>query len=345
MTDLLQLWMSNKAIFNSSYVIDGLTMEASPAQLLGSDEKLDTSDCVVDESLDPSPGGYPFEDSKIMTYLAAIRGKSCPVDLMYAASRARCELAYALTEALWTDGHFLLEDLSLSLDWSGKVAGLGSGAALYKAAEELAELASDLDLSIRERKFSEGERRLAFNIIGAGERRKLSSKLLPQEGSWIIYLPFDTDDFHLGGSLLTSVLGISGGKSPRMEDPDYLMDCVELVRELVEDGILLSAATVRRGGLLSALDSMCSEKLGMDIDISGLKRAYPSSDLSRILFSELPGAVIQINDSDFDYIDAEMLLQDLMYFPLGHPSLGLKGIRLSCGQKIGIEAILDSLVR
>lgn len=345
MTDLLQLWMSNKDIFHSTYVIDGVTMEASPAQLLGSEEKAEISHCIVDESLDPSPGGYPFEDSKIQTYLNAIRGKVCPIDLAYGAARARCELAYALTDALWTEGHFLLEDLSLGLDWSWKVDELGSGAALYRAAEEVAELASDLDLSIRERKFTEGERRLAFNIIGAEKQRRLSSKLQAQEGSWIIYLPFDTDDFHLGGSLLTSVLGIKGGKSPRMEDPDYLMDCVELVRELVEDGILLSAATVRRGGLLSALDSMTSEDVGMDIDISGLKRAYPFSDLCRILFSELPGAVIQINDSDFDYIDAEMLLQDLMYFPLGHPVAGGKGVRVCWGQKSGIEAILDSLVR
>lgn len=339
--------MSNKDIFHSSYVIDGVTMDSCPAQLLGSEQKADTSLCIVDESLDASPGGYPFESSMIQTYLNAIRGKNCVLDLSYGASYARCELAYSLIEALWTKGHFLLEDLALGLDWSWKVDELGSGAALYQAALEVAELASDLDLSIEERKFSEGggERRLAFNMIGAGSERAVKAKVEPQEGSWIIYLPFDTDDFHLGGSLLTSILGIKGGKSPRMEDSDYLIDCVELVRELVEDGILLSAATVRRGGLLSTLDSMTSEAIGMDIDISGLLRAYPSSDPCRILFSELPGAVIQISDSDFDYIDAEMILQDLMYFPLGHPSVAHKGVRLAWGQKTGIEAILDSLVR
>ena len=55
----------------------------------------------------------------------------------------------------------------------------------------------------------------------------------------------------------------------------------------------------------------------------------------RILFSEVPGVIFQINDSDYDYLDAELLLQDVMYFPLGHP-VRRKG-------KVG--AILDSLIR
>ena len=104
---------------------------------------------------------------------------------------------------------------------------------------------------------------------------------------------------------------------------------------LVEDGILLSGVSVKRGGMVAALDSMVSPLVGAEVNISDLKRAYPSSDVVRILFSEVPGVIFQINDSDYDYLDAELLLQDVMYFPLGHP-VRRKG-------KVG--AILDSLIR
>lgn len=87
--------------------------------------------------------------------------------------------------------------------------------------------------------------------------------------------------------------------------------------------------------MVAALDSMVSPSVGADVNISDLKRAYPSSDVVRILFSEVPGVIFQINDSDYDYLDAELLLQDVMYFPLGHP-VRRKG-------KVG--AILDSLIR
>ena len=92
---------------------------------------------------------------------------------------------------------------------------------------------------------------------------------------------------------------------------------------------------MKRGGMVAALDSMVSPLVGAEVNISDLKRAYPSSDVVTILFSEVPGVIFQINDSDYDYLDAELLLQDVMYFPLGHP-VRRKG-------KVG--AILDSLIR
>ncbi len=59
--------------------------------------------------------------------------------------------------------------------------------------------------------------------------------------------------------------------------------------------------------------------VGADIDISGIMSAYGEDKKLRILFSEVPGAIIQIKDSDYDYVDAEFLLQDIAYYPIGHP--------------------------
>ncbi len=320
-------------------------MDSSPARLLGDDDLQILSPSVVDESLDPSPGGYPFDSLKINRYLSAVRAKTFPLDLPYASPWARCRFACDLIDVLWRKGQFVFEDLRLKASVNWQETQIGEGAALYLACEGVSELAMDLDVPIVEREFSEGEPSMRFTALGVDEERAVSDRLKADPDSWVIYMPFDTDDFHMGGSALTSALKIKGGVAPKMDDPDYFLDCFEVIREMVEDNVLLSAQTVGRGGLITALDSMTSAKAGVEIDISDLKRAYSSSDEVRILFAEVPGVIIQISDADFDYVDAELLLQDVMYFPLGHPVVGRKGVNVSWSEKPAIGAILDSLVR
>lgn len=321
-------------------------MESTPAQLLSAAPgTCDGGEPVVDENLDLSPGGYAFEAEKITDYLKAIKGKTFPLEYPYAGFYARCVLAYSLLDAMWTDGRFLLEDLSLEADWKWKNNGLGSCAALYNAAAGASELADDLDLPVASRKFAEGGPEVVFNVLGAGTGRALPEKFVTEESGWIIYVPFDVDEYHLGGSELSAALGSKGGGCARMVDADYFIDCFEVVRELVEDGILLSGGTVGRGGLMKTLDAMCPERCGVRVDISDLKRAVPGSEEVRLLFGEVPGAVIQISDEDFDYVDAELLLQDVMYFPLGHVVKGKTGVEVACNDVPAIGGILNALIR
>ena len=171
-----------------------------------------------------------------------------------------------------------------------------------------------------------------------------SDQLIPEADSWIIFIPFDTCEFRLGGSLFSEVIKGTPDTAPETGDADYFIDCYELVRELSEDGILLSAGTVGEGGLLAALRRM-SGTCGAGINLADIKKTSNENDSIRILFSEVPGAVIQIRDIDFDYIDAEMLLQDIVYFPLGHPDVNSRDITVTETGKSTIESILDSLIR
>jgi phosphoribosylformylglycinamidine (FGAM) synthase-like enzyme len=101
--------------------------------------------------------------------------------------------------------------------------------------------------------------------------------------------------------------------------------------------------TVGDGGMVSALEMMCSEGVGASIDISGVMKAYGEKKGNRVLFSEVPGALIQVRDLDYDYIDAEFLLQDVAYFPLGHPVKGDGSVKVRTGGG-GISEILQSLL-
>ena len=65
----------------------------------------------------------------------------------------------------------------------------------------------------------------------------------------------------------------------------------------------------------------------------------------RILFSEVPGVLIQIKDADYDYVDAQLLLQDIAYFPIGHPGNNGGKFSVTYGRKPGVSAILASLIQ
>jgi hypothetical protein len=88
-----------------------------------------------------------------------------------------------------------------------------------------------------------------------------------------------------------------------------------------------------------------ADGVGLGVDVSDVMRAYQEQDVLRILFGEVPGAVIQIQDADFDYLDAELLLQDVAFFPLGHPVPGSDEVRVKASAKSGIQTILESLMQ
>ena len=163
------------------------------------------------------------------------------------------------------------------------------------------------------------------------------------------------------------MLGNGNENGPEIMDPDYFIDCFEVVRELVEDGIVQSGVTVGKGGLLTAVagilgytdtedrstDSLSgiedNDRDGteeIEIDISGIEQAYIETDSVRILFAEIPGVLIQIADTDYDYVDSQLLLQDIAYYPVARPGQlsGKPRIRLSSSSRTGLFSILAALM-
>lgn len=174
------------------------------------------------------------------------------------------------------------------------------------------------------------------------DERVCPSSITPDQDSWIIYIPFDTCGYRLGASLLTEVAGHNGGKAPDISDPDYFIDCYEVVRELVEDGFVIAGVTVADGGLITAAKGMCAES-GMSIDVKGIMSSY-QQERHRVLFGEVPGVLIQVSDENYDYVDSQLLLQDIAYYPVGHPTAESSGLTISETGKNGVADILASLL-
>ena len=93
---------------------------------------------------------------------------------------------------------------------------------------------------------------------------------------------------------------------------------------------------------MTALGGLCPEGKGAGIELGTIMQSYGEDNLVNILFSEVPGVVIEISSSDFDYVDAELLLQDVAYYPLGHP--GGNTLKISGNPDGGLTGILQSLI-
>jgi hypothetical protein len=83
---------------------------------------------------------------------------------------------------------------------------------------------------------------------------------------------------------------------------------------------------------------------GVEMNVGGVMSAYSGTDELQILFAHVPGVVLQISDSDYDYVDSQFVLQDIAYFPLGHPKYGVEGVSLQKSVRSGVSGILASLL-
>jgi hypothetical protein len=175
------------------------------------------------------------------------------------------------------------------------------------------------------------------------ENRKCPAVMKNDPESWIIYIPFDTCRHKLGGSLLTQAHDDNGGAAPGIMDPDYFIDCYEVVRELNEDGILMAGRGVADGGLAVAASRLCGDG-GLQADLSGILSSYQEDDRTKVLFGEVPGVLIQISDENYDYVDSQFLLQDIAYYPIGRPSGTGSGLTFTETFKTGVADILASLL-
>ena len=353
----------HSSLLRRKFIIDGEQKTVTPFRMLqdcmqgGEDIPPETSaeGAVVDETLDLFPSNFVFDSARIRDYLLLTESRAGfrrAVPPVFAGSFTAGRVARALIDALWMSGHFTMEDLALKAEWKWNTAPVGLSAALYDSVEAATSYIDALGLEIDGYTFTEnpgGRCLVSFKAVDAGhpkmgKKRFCPASLADDPSGWILYIPFDPCDFRLGGSVLSEETGARSSLGPDISDADYFIDCFEVIREMVEDGVIIAGATVSDGGRLTALKGMCKGGLGASIDITSIRDAYGELPV-RILFSEVPGVLVQIRDQDFDYVDAELILQDIAYFPLGHTVRDADSqITVNYDSKSGVAGILQSLL-
>lgn len=361
----------------SHYIIDGVRCDATPAELL--EECMEFPDQAVsgsfsdilDESTDPPVTSFSYDTMLNRHYAEQTTAASIterPFRMLYPQHFTRVQIAKTLLSRLWSEGHFRLGDLRMWAQWEWNTRPLGNMAAFYASAETASDYLYGLGVRLTDYTFMESDSESNVKFFAwlpeyeeekpsemeltepyesrhpwIGEERRCSRTVVETTGSRIIYIPFDTCQFKLGGSLLAQVQGHNGGPAPLIQDPDYFIDCYEVIRELVEDGIIIAGVTVADGGIATAASKMCGNA-GIEIDVSGLMASYQPTDSTKILFSEIPGVLVQVTEENYDYFDSQLLLQDVAYYPVGRFDSERKGVRFAEGADREVAGILASLL-
>jgi len=355
----------------SEYIIDGVRMDSVPGAMLeeacGRKASVPQGlDPVVDDTLDEIPSSLEYAPKDIPLHASMLakagNGKRREAPMGQAGAYTKCRIAAAILDAIWRTGHFRLSDLSVSIAWKWNTKAEGAMAAFHESVSVACECLRDLWLDLSGYSFEEAEVSCIEVAVSCdetqtsneedgsqgrthlGKGRKCHSTMGSKASDWVVYIPFDEGERSLGGSLLAQLTGNGGGKAPALEDAEYFVDCYEVVRELVEDGIVTAGVAVGDGGLMTALERFVPQGHGLRAQLGDLAKASEEKDMTRLLFSEIPGVLLEIDDDDFDYLDAELLLQEVAYYPLGHPSKRFSGVRVSESWPSDISGIIGALL-
>ena len=236
----------------------------------------------------------------------------------------------AITEALTNivfapiDGG--LPSVSLSANWMWPCKNEGEDARLYAAVQAASDYALALGINIptgkdslsMTQKYKDGEQVYAPGtviITSVGEVsdvKKVVSPALKHRRSQMIYVDMSRDGFRLGGSSFAQVVGSVGMDVPTVTSADYFTRAFGAVQQLVEEGKVLSGHDVSAGGPITALleVTFADNRSGMDLSLAALAE----KDLIKVLFSEKPAVVLQVENGSevcenlkFDGIDAYVI--------------------------------------
>ncbi len=240
-------------------------------------------------------------------------------------------IAKALTNIVWAPIEDGLSGISLSANWMWPAKNKGEDARLYQAVEAVSDFACKLGINIptgkdslsMTQKYKNGD--VVYSpgtvIISAGgevcDIKKVVSPILSYDkNSRLIYIDLSKDKYCLGGSSFAQSINKLGNSTPTVKNTKYFAEVFNAIQKLILKNKIISGHDISAGGLITTLLEMTftSNKIGLDIDLSEI----PESDIIKLLFSENPGIIIQVDDVDF--VTNIFKNQNIDYHLIGKPS-------------------------
>ena len=268
--------------------------------------------------------------------IATSIGHAPQVGLADVEAASRLAVAESLTNIVGAPLNGGLSAISLSANWMWPCKNPGQDAALYRAVEACSKFVCDLGCNIptgkdslsMTQKYPDGTKVTAPGTViisAAGEvkdiRRIASPVAKTGLCSQYYYIDFSNAPLSLGGSALAQTLGRIGDNVPDVRDTDYFKKAFEVVQTLVTLGLVAGIHDVSAGGLVTTLLEMQfgNTKGGLNFYTDGFAM-YGETDLVKILFSENPAVVVQIEDNARKRAEKHLDASGVKYFPIAAPS-------------------------
>jgi len=279
--------------------------------------------------------------------IATSIGHAPQVAMVDSAAGSVMAIAESLTNIVFAPLKEQLTSVSLSANWMWPCKNQGEDARLYEAVEACSKFACDLGINIPTGKDSLSMTQKYGNekvyspgtvIISAGAEvsdiRKIVSPVLVNKSSTALYyIDFSFDAFKLGGSAFAQALNAVGHEVPTVKDAEYFKTTFNAIQYLIENGFILAGHDISAGGMITTMLEMCFGNVngGLEINLDKIKE----EDLIKILFSENPGILIQVEDKKA--VETYLTEQGVGFAKIGHPSkerhilLSQKGIQYHFG--------------
>jgi phosphoribosylformylglycinamidine synthase len=257
-------------------------------------------------------------------------GHAPQAGLIDPAAGAVLSVAEALTNIVFAPLKLGLDSVSLSANWMWPGKNTGEDARLYEAVEACSDFVCDLGINIPTGKDSlsmtqkYGEEKVlspgTVIISAAAEvsdvRKIVSPVVLNNQRTSIYYIDFSFDNFKLGGSAFAQSINRLGDETPTVVDSDYFRNAFNTVQQLIDKGLVIAGHDISAGGMITTLLEMtfANSEGGLEINLDKLRE----KDIIKILFSENPGVIIQVEDKKS--VEEIFEKNDIGYARLGKPS-------------------------
>lgn len=241
--------------------------------------------------------------------IATAMGHTPVVGLINPEAASRLSVAEALTNLVWAPIKDGLKGVSLSANWMWPAKNEGENARLYQAVKAISEFTIQLGINIptgkdslsMTQKYPDGKVVYAPGTVivsAVGEVTDLKKAITPvvemKAGSKLIHIDFSKSPYQLGGSSFAQTLGKLGNETPDVQDAAYFVRAFNAVQTLIEEEKILAGHDISAGGMITTLLEMNfgNNNFGMQLDFSN----YNESDLIKLMFSENPGVIIQVQN-------------------------------------------------
>ena len=313
-------------------------------------------------SRDPLVGPWQVPVSDVAVTTSGLRGHTGEamalgerpaIALLDAPASGRIAVAEALTNIAAADVR-ALGDVKLSANWMAACGDPGEDADLYDTVRALGEeLCPALGIAIPVGKDSLSMR-TAWREDGAARsviaplslvvtacapvgdvRRTLTPVLATDAGpTALVLVDLGAGRDRIGGSCLAQVYGRLGGKAPDLDDAARLSSFFAAMRELRDEELALAYHDRSDGGLAILLLEMAfAGRAALDVDLGPIERPVGA------LFSEEPGAVLQVRTADAARVHAILERHGLgrLSRAIGRASAGRR-VRFAAGSRLLIDA-------
>jgi phosphoribosylformylglycinamidine synthase len=279
---------------------------------------------------------FPLNNSGVITIdyrgkkgIATSLGHAPAAGLVDPAAGSVLSIAESLTNIVWAPLTHGLKGVSLSANWMWPCKNQGEDARLYEAVEAASRFAIAIDINIPTGKdslsmtqkygddtvYSPGTVIISAAAEVSDVRRVIEPVVVNDPSKSLIYIDMSSDPLCVGGSAFSQLAGTPGTRVPVVSDPEQFALIFNTIQDLIKKGHIAAGHDISAGGMITTLLEMCfaNKEGGLSINLESIGE----SDIVKVLLSQNPGVIIQVNDESA--VEEILLENGIVYHLIGNP--------------------------